>query len=122
METAIYGILFWTPLLLDALLTHNFDGKNPSTHTNSVKENVRPRALPPPQPLCRAPSQRASPPLLPACLPLTRGARRAEHPKRQDRRAVDRGVCARGSRARLRRNLLCRQQPCMRRLDHSIFI
>ncbi len=96
METAIYGILFWTPLLLDALLTHNFDGKNPSTHTNSVKENVRPRALPPPQPLCRAPSQRASLLLLPACRPLTRGARGAEHSKRQDCRAVNRGVCARG--------------------------
>ena len=40
VETAIYGILFWTPLLLEALLTHNFDGTHPTTHTTNSKDLV----------------------------------------------------------------------------------
>ena len=42
VETAIYGILFWTPLLLEALLTHNFDGTQPTTHTTNSKALVSP--------------------------------------------------------------------------------
>ena len=41
VETAIYGILFWTPLLLEALLTHNFDGTHPTTHNSDSKSLVR---------------------------------------------------------------------------------
>ena len=40
VETAIYGILFWTPLLLEALLTHNFDGTHPTTHATNSKALV----------------------------------------------------------------------------------
>ena len=47
VETAIYGILFWTPLLLDALLTHNFDGTHPTTQTHSARETVSGPKSPP---------------------------------------------------------------------------
>ena len=45
VETAIYGILFWTPLLLEALLTHNFDGTHPTTHITNSKALVSPGLL-----------------------------------------------------------------------------
>ena len=40
VETTIFGVLFWAPLLLDAMLSGNFSGTNPKAATPAHQTNA----------------------------------------------------------------------------------
>ncbi|KAK9832829.1 hypothetical protein WJX81_005015 [Elliptochloris bilobata] len=40
VETTIFGVLFWAPLLLDAMLSNNFSGTNPKAATPAHQSNA----------------------------------------------------------------------------------
>ena len=40
VETTIFGVLFWAPLLLDAMLSGNFSGTNPKGATPAHQTNA----------------------------------------------------------------------------------
>ena len=40
VETTIFGVLFWAPLLLDAILSGNFSGTNPKAATPAHQTNA----------------------------------------------------------------------------------
>ncbi len=40
VETSIYGVLFWAPLLLDAMISGNFSGTNPKAANTAHQTNA----------------------------------------------------------------------------------
>ena len=40
VETTIFGVLFWAPLILDAMLSGNFSGTNPKAATPAHQSNA----------------------------------------------------------------------------------
>lgn len=40
VETTIFGVLFWAPLILDAMLSGNFSGTNPKAATPAHQTNA----------------------------------------------------------------------------------